>query len=43
MHKEVGMDSMRAIDLNWPKRYSIPYDMLSNKTEGVGQVEGLAT
>lgn len=48
--KLIAGDRIRAVDLNWPNRYSIPYDVMgkknnNNKREklvwGVGQ--GLAT
>ena len=32
MHNSVGGDTAGRADFNWPKRYSIPYNvMLSNK------------
>lgn len=33
MHKKLGGDTARIADPNWPKGYSVPYDiMLNNKT-----------
>jgi len=38
MHKELGGDTARILDLSWPKRCPIPCGiMLNNENGGVGQ------
>ena len=29
-HRELGGDTARTADPNWPKEYSIPYDVMSS-------------
>ncbi|KAK4825531.1 LOW QUALITY PROTEIN: hypothetical protein QYF61_000108 [Mycteria americana] len=43
VHKKLGGGTAKIVDPNWPKGYSIPYDvMLSIETGGVGQGAAVA-
>ena len=31
-HKDLGEDRIRTADLNWPRGYSIPYDIIKKES-----------
>ena len=39
--KELGGNRIRTADLNWPKGYSRPHDIVQNEFEGDGSSSGL--
>lgn len=41
-HKKLGGDRIRIADLNWPKGFSIPYNIMRRDFKNCGESAGVA-